>query len=52
MRRVKIAATQMACSSDIHANIANAEKLVSDYPEIGKFGRDQGFRTILPQAYS
>ena len=28
MRKVKIAATQMACSADIDANIANAEKLV------------------------
>ena len=28
MRKVKIAATQMACSADVDASIANAEKLV------------------------
>jgi len=28
MRKVKLAATQMACSSDVQANISNAERLV------------------------
>jgi len=30
MRKVKLAATQMTCSSDVQANIANAEKLVRE----------------------
>ena len=42
MRKAKIAATQMACSSDIDANIANAEKLVRE-------AASQGAQIILLQ---
>jgi len=42
MGKVKIAATQMACSADIDANIANAEKLVRD-------AASQGAQIILLQ---
>jgi hypothetical protein len=52
---VRRGAYQWSGSLSVHKNGGTAKtdnkELNSVHPEIGKFGRDQGVRKILPQAY-